>query len=51
MLEIKKLPEKAEKVMVDWGKYNAITYDITKIEIIIFSKVENQKLVKQLTDI
>lgn len=50
MLEIKKSLEKAGKITLDWGTRNAVTYDISKTEAILFSKARNQKLVKQLTD-
>lgn len=37
-IEIKKLLEKARKITFDWGTHNAITYDINKIEAILFLK-------------
>lgn len=38
ILEIKKLLEKARKITLDWGTRNAVTYDISKTEAILFSK-------------
>ena len=46
MLEIIKSLEKAGKITLDWGTHNAVTYDITKTEAILFFKARNQKLVK-----
>lgn len=33
-----------------WGENNAVTYDISKTEAILFSKARNQKLNKQLSE-
>lgn len=33
-----------------WGKTNAVTYDNSKTEAILFSKARNQKLTKQLSE-
>lgn len=46
MLEIKKPIEKAGKISLDEGKQNLINYDISKIEVILFCKAQNRKLVK-----
>ena len=46
MLDIKRSLEKARKITLDWGKHNAVTYDIAKTKAILFSKARNQKLVK-----
>lgn len=50
VLEIKKALEKAGKINLDCGTRNAITYDISKMEAIMFFKDRNQKLVTQLTN-
>ena len=51
MLEIKKSLEKAGKIALNWAAGHAVTYDIGKIEAILFSKARNAKLRKQLSDI
>lgn len=40
MLEIKKLLPKVGKTTLNWAIDHAFTYDIGKIEIILFSKLE-----------
>ncbi len=50
MLEINRSLERVGKISVDWGRRNAVTYDISKIKVILFSKARNRNLVKQLTD-
>lgn len=46
MLEIKIVLEKVEKITLDWLMSIAITYDISKMEAILFSKAWSQKLVQ-----
>lgn len=48
--EITKTLEEAGKIALHWGKTNAVTYDISKTEAILFSKARNQKLTKQLSE-
>ena len=48
--EITKTLEEAGKIALDWGENNAVTYDISKTEAILFSKARNQKLTKQLSE-
>lgn len=38
VIEIKKVLEKAEKITLDWGTYNAVIYNISKTETILFFK-------------
>ena len=49
IIEIKKILKKAGKITFDWKMRNAVTYDISKIEAMLFSKPRKQKLLKQLT--
>lgn len=51
LLEIKKKKENAGNITLDWGTSNAVTYDMSKTEAVIFSRARNQKLVKQITDV
>ncbi len=51
VLEIKKSLEKAGKIALDWVIDHAVTYDIDKIEAVLFCKARNPKLRKQLSDI
>lgn len=50
MVEINRSLERAGKISVDWGRRISVTYNISKIKAILFSKARNQNLVKQLTD-
>lgn len=50
VIKIKKLLEKARKIILAWGTRNVVTYDIAKTDAILFFKAQKQKLVKQLTD-
>ena len=36
------------QVVLDWGKSNAVTYDIAKTEAVLFSKSHRQRLNKQI---
>lgn len=38
VIKIKKLLEKARKIILDWGIYNAINYNISKTKAILFFK-------------
>ena len=49
VMEIKKVLEKAGKITLEWGTRNAVTYDISKTEAMLFSKARKQKLLEQLT--
>lgn len=49
VIEIKRIPKKARKTIFDWETCNAVTYDISKIGAMLFSKARKQKLLKQLT--
>lgn len=51
VLEIKKVLEKVGRIALNWAAGHAVTYDISKIEAIFFSKAQNTKLRKQLFDI
>lgn len=50
VLEIKKVLEKAGKIVLNWATDHAVPYDVGKIEAILFSKAQNTKLQKQLSD-
>ena len=49
VIGIRKILEKAGKIPLSWGTRNAVTYDISKTEAMLFSKARKQKLLKQLT--
>lgn len=51
VLKIKKILEKAGKITLNCRMRNAVIYKINKTEAILFSKAQNQKLTKQLTNI
>lgn len=38
------------KIALDWVAHHAVTYDISKTEVILFSKAWNSKLWKQLSN-
>ena len=42
--------EKFAKEVIEWGKQNAVTYDISKTEAVLFSKSHRQRLSKQLRE-
>ena len=44
--EVVKNLEKVAKVVLEWGKLNAVTYDTAKTEAILFSKSRRQRLSK-----
>ena len=46
--EIVKSLEKVAKEVIEWRKQNAVTYDMSKTETILFSKSHQQQLNKQL---
>ena len=46
--EIVRSLEKVAKELIEWGKQNAATYDISKTEAVLFSKSHRQQLNKQL---
>ena len=45
-----KLLEKAGKIALEWGGNNSVTYDMSKTEVVLFSKARHQKLVKQISE-
>ena len=47
---MRKALEKVAKTVIEWGIRNAVTYDTSKTEAVLFSKVRRQKLNKQLFD-
>ena len=49
VMEIKKVLEKAGKIILELQMCNAVTYDISKTEAMLFSKAKKQKLLEQLT--
>ena len=46
--EVAKVLENVAQVVLEWGKLNAVTYDVSKIEAVLFSKLHWQRLNKQL---
>lgn len=48
VIEIKEALEKAGQITLEWGTRNAVTYDISKTEAMLFSKARKQKLLEQL---
>lgn len=46
--KIAKTLEKAGDIVVEWGVSNAVTYDMSKTEAVLFSKARRQKLAKLL---
>ena len=48
--EIVKALEKVAKEVIEWGKRNAVTYDTSKTEAVLFSKSHRQRLNKQLRE-
>ena len=46
--EIVKALEKVAKEVIEWGRLNAVTYDMSKTEAVLFSKSRRQRLNKQL---
>ncbi len=46
VIEIKKTLEKAGKITLEWETRNAVTYDISKTEAILFSRARKQRLVE-----
>ncbi len=49
VMEIKKVLEKARKIILKWGTRNIVTYDISKTKAMLFSKARKQKLLESLT--
>ncbi len=49
VIEIKKILEEARKITLDWGKHNAVTYNIIKTKAMLFSKARKHKFLRQLT--
>ena len=43
--------EGVAKVVLEWGECNAVTYDIAKIEAVLFSKSYRQRLNKQIIEV
>ena len=48
--EIVKALEKVAKEVIEWGRLNAVTYDISKTEAVLFSRSHRQRLNKQLRE-
>lgn len=48
--EIGKTLEKVAKTVLQWGTANAVTYDTTKTEAVLFSRSHRQRLSKQLRE-
>ncbi len=48
--EVIKLLENVAKVVLEWGRLNAVTYDLSKTEAVLFSKSHRQQLNKQLRE-
>ena len=48
--EVVKTLENIAKAVLDWGRLNAVTYDISKTEAVLFSKSHRQRLNKQLRE-
>ena len=46
--ELAKTLGQVAKVVLEWGKSNAVTYDIAKTEAVLFSKAHRQRLNKQI---
>ncbi len=46
--KIAKTLEKVGRIALEWGANNAVTYDISKTEAVLFSKARRQKLTKLL---
>ncbi len=46
--EVGKALEKVAKTVIEWGIRNAITYDTSKTEAVLFSKARRQQFNKQL---
>ena len=42
VIEIRKILEIAGKITLSWGTHNAVTYDISKTEAMLFSKLGNR---------
>ena len=45
-----KILEKVVQEVIEWGKQNAVTYDTSKIEVVVFSKSYWQRLNKQFRE-
>ena len=48
--EVVKTLENVAKAVLEWGKQNAVTYDVSKTEAVLFSKSHRQRLSKQLRE-
>lgn len=48
--EIADTLEKVSKVVLQWGKENAVTYDTGKTELVLFSKARLQRRNRQLRE-
>ncbi len=48
--ETVKALEKVAKEVIEWGRLNAVTYDTSKTETVLFSKSHRQRLNKQLRE-
>lgn len=49
--ELAKILGQVAAVVLDWGKSNAVTYDVAKTEAVLFSKAHRQRLNKQITGV
>ena len=48
--EVGKALEKVAKTVIEWGVRNAVTYDTSKTEAVLFSRARRQRLGKQLLE-
>ena len=48
--EVAKTLENVAQVVLKWGRLNAVTYDVSKTEAVLFSKSHRQRLNKQLRE-
>ena len=48
--EVVKTLENVAKAVLEWGRQNAVTYDVSKTEAVLFSKSHRQRLNKQLRE-
>ena len=49
--ELAKTLGEVAKVVLEWGRCNAVTYDIAKTEAVLFSKSHRQRLNKQIVEV
>ena len=49
--ELAKILGRVATIVLEWGKQNAVTYDIAKTEAVLFSKSHRQRLNKQIAEV